>query len=463
MKYKTNFMHKGNKILIVEDEFIVANDLRMILKKNAYEVIGIASSVTQAKTIIETKRPDWVLLDIILKGNETGIDLASELNKLSIPFLFISANTSQSILEAVKETRPYGFLTKPFREKDLFIMLDIANERFTSEKKGDTTPAQPSQNKSDKMEIVGTSSAIKEVLSLAAMVAPTDTSVLLLGESGTGKEKIAQYLHQQSLRCQKPIVVVNCAAIPITLIESELFGHEKGAFTGAQNRRIGKFELADGGTIFLDEIGELPLEAQTKLLRVLQEQEIDRVGGDLPVKINVRIIAATNRNLEQEVAMGHFRLDLYYRLNIFPIAIPPLRERVDDIEVLANHFLTVYNTKLKKNIVGFAPSALAKMQKYAWLGNIREMQHLIERTVLLTKDPLIHEMAFTNQTEIKTSDFPSKKLGSLEEIEREHILHVLESCKGKISGPGGATEILQISPSSLYSKLKKYGIRSDFY
>lgn len=457
-------MHKGNKILIVEDEFIVANDLKMILKKHGYQVVGIASSVTQATGIIETQKPDWVLLDIILKGTETGIDLAMRLNKVQIPFLFISANTNQGILEAVKETRPYGFLTKPFREKDLFIMLDIAKERFMTEKKDWETPVKVATGKSTKEEIVGTSPAFKEVLSQVELVAPTDTSVLLSGESGTGKEKIAQSLHQLSLRRQQPLVVVNCAAIPLSLIESELFGHEKGAFTGAQNRRIGKFEQADHGTIFLDEIGELPLEAQTKLLRVLQEQEIDRVGGDLPIKINVRIIAATNRNLEQEVAQGRFRLDLYYRLNIFPIAIPPLRERTEDIELLANYFLAKYASKLNKDIVGFTASAFAQLQAYPWPGNIREMQHLIERTVLLTKDPMISTLAFTDHMRGQTKiGGKPQKLGSLEEMERAHILRVLESCNGKISGPGGATEILQISSSTLYTKMKKYGITSDFY
>lgn len=458
-------MQKGNKILIVEDEFIVANDLKMILRKQGYEVVGIASSVAQATAIIENKRPDWVLLDIILKGTETGIDLANELNKAHIPFLFISANTNQGILEAVKETRPYGFLTKPFREKDLFIMLEIAKERFNTEHSDMAPPVKPMTDKLSQEEIIGKSQVFSDILSQVELVAPTDTSVLLLGESGTGKEKIAQSLHQLSLRHQQPLIVVNCAAIPLSLIESELFGHEKGAFTGAQNRRIGKFELADGGTIFLDEIGELPLEAQTKLLRVLQEREIDRVGGDMPVKINVRIIAATNRNLEQEVAMGRFRLDLYYRLNIFPIAIPPLRERAEDIEVLAYHFLKVYNNRLKKNILGFTSHVMAQMQSYPWPGNIREMQHLMERTVLLAKESLINEIVFASSLDgvHKMHIVQNEKLGSLEEIERAHILRVLEACGGKISGPGGASEILQISTSSLYAKMKKYGIKADFH
>lgn len=344
-------------------------------------------------------------------------------------------------------------------------MLEIAKERFNTEHSDMAPPVKPMTDKLSQEEIIGKSQVFSDILSQVELVAPTDTSVLLLGESGTGKEKIAQSLHQLSLRRQQPLIVVNCAAIPLSLIESELFGHEKGAFTGAQNRRIGKFELADGGTIFLDEIGELPLEAQTKLLRVLQEREIDRVGGDMPVKINVRIIAATNRNLEQEVAMGRFRLDLYYRLNIFPIAIPPLRERAEDIEVLAYHFLKVYNNRLKKNILGFTSHVMAQMQSYPWPGNIREMQHLMERTVLLAKESLINEIVFASSLDgvHKMHIVQNEKLGSLEEIERAHILRVLEACGGKISGPGGASEILQISTSSLYAKMKKYGIKADFY
>lgn len=454
-------MHTKNKILIVEDEFIVANDLKMILKKNGYEVIGIASSVIQAKEIIQIKQPDWVLLDIILKGGETGIDLAAQLNLWQIPFLYVSANTNQAILEAVKETRPYGFLTKPFRERDLSIMLDIAQSRYQAEHQAtDTTDTQIVATASD--GLIGQSPLFLDALDKIRLVAPTDTSVLLLGESGTGKEKMAKRVHALSLRKQQNLVVVNCAALPLSLVESELFGHEKGAFTGANARRIGKFEQAQGGTIFLDEIGELPLDAQVKLLRVLQEREIERVGGDQIIKVNVRIIAATNRNLEQEVAQGNFRLDLYYRLNIFPIEIPALRQRQEDIKVLASYFLAIYSERLRKKIQGFSVEALRAMEAYSWPGNIREMEHLIERHVLLAQGNEIREVSLPK---VKISDALSATgtMLSLEDIEKMHIIKALETASGKVAGPGGAADILKISSSSLYSKMKKYAIKADFY
>jgi DNA-binding NtrC family response regulator len=326
-------MIKKDKILIVEDEFIVAYDLKIMLTKAGYLVAGIATSVERARQLIEQKKPDWVLLDIILKGDETGIDLARELLQKRIPFLFISANTDQTTLEAAKATQPYGFLVKPFRERDLFVMLDIARYRYGIEMGyiNDT----PSENQKSVVEIegiIGNSKVLLDSLAKIKIVAPTNTSVIILGESGTGKERVAQAIHQQSARKNQPLVTINCAALPFNLIESELFGHEKGAFTGANQKRIGKFEQAHGGTIFLDEIGELPLDAQVKLLRVLQEKEIERIGSDTTIKVDVRIIAATNRNLEQEVSEGRFRLDLYYRLNVFPIALPALRERKEDIQ-----------------------------------------------------------------------------------------------------------------------------------
>ena len=452
-------MNIKEKILIVEDEFIVANDLKIILKKAGYEVIGIASSVPQAREIIKSKKPDWVLLDIILKGNETGIDLAWELTEVQIPFLFISANTNQSTLEAVKKTQPYGFMVKPFREKDLLVMLDIARYRYNlihnlqDDGKSNNQPATFNG-------IVGQSDALKEILEKISIVAPTDTSVLILGESGTGKEKIAHAIHEHSLRKEKPIVVVNCAALPISLIESELFGHEKGSFTGANARRIGKFEQANGGTVFLDEIGELPLDAQVKLLRVLQEKEIERVGGDTTVKVDVRIVAATNRNLEHEVAEGRFRLDLYYRLNVFPIELPPLRDRIEDVIYLAEYFLKKFNIKSRKQLTGFSSAALQQLRQYNWPGNIRELEHLIERSILLANENEITNIELP--TILPTPQTTSTSAGgikSLEEMEREHIMNALDTCGGKVFGPGGAAELLKIPATSLYSKMKKLGIK----
>ncbi|HEY9257519.1 sigma-54 dependent transcriptional regulator, partial [Chitinophaga sp.] len=331
-------MKGQEKILIVEDEFIVGNDLRMMLLKGGYDVCGIAASVEQARMLIEEKKPDWVLLDIILKTPTSGIELAKELLHRKIPFLYISANTNQQTLEAAKATQPYGFLVKPFRERDLFVMLDIARYRHAMESgmvKNEGIAARVEDTPDP--DIIGNSVAIRKALDQVKAVAPTNTSVLLLGESGTGKERFAHAIHKKSLRKNKPFITVNCAALPVSLLESELFGHERGAFTGAVQKRIGKFEQANGGTLFLDEIGELPLEAQVKLLRALQEREIEKLGGDKPVKVDVRVIAATNRNLEKEVADGKFRLDLYYRLNVFPIELPPLREHKEDIKALAFH------------------------------------------------------------------------------------------------------------------------------
>ncbi|PIF29674.1 DNA-binding NtrC family response regulator [Flavobacterium sp. 9] len=448
------------KILIVEDEFIVANDLKIMLLKAGYQVTGIASSVVQARKLIEAKRPDWVLLDIMLKNDLTGIDLAWELREMQLPFLYISANTNQTTLEAVKETHPYGFMVKPFRERDLIVMLDIAKYRFEQEK-GTFTEIKTENENQEIDGIIGKSHLLKEVIEKIKIVAPAETSVLILGESGTGKERVAHAIHDLSAHKSNPIVIVNCAALPHSLIESELFGHEKGAFTGANALRIGKFEQANNGTIFLDEIGELPLDSQVKLLRVLQEKEIQRLGGNKTIKINVRIVAATNRSLEKEVAEGRFRLDLYYRLNVFPIQLPTLKERKEDIESLANYFLKKYSASSRKNVNSISTEALEQLMQYNWPGNIRELEHLIERNVLLAKTD-----------EIKKFDLPSNtvnsvlentgKMKSMEEMEKEHIMNALQSCNGKVSGIGGAAELLKIQPQTLYSKMKKLGIKQEY-
>ena len=447
------------KILIVEDEFIVANDLKIMLLKAGYEVTGIASSVVQARKLIAEKKPNWVLLDIMLKGDLTGIDLAWELKKMNLPYLYISANTNQSTLEAVKATQPYGFMVKPFRERDLIVMLDIAKYRFDLEK---GTRNTIENNHQDIDGIIGKSQLLKDVIEKIKIVAPTETSVLILGESGTGKEKAAHSIHDFSNRKSKPIVVVNCAALPHSLIESELFGHEKGSFTGANNQRIGKFEQANEGTIFLDEIGELPLDSQVKLLRVLQEKEIERLGGNKTIKVNVRIVAATNRSLEKEVAEGRFRLDLYYRLNVFPIELPALKERKEDIELLANYFLSKYATSSRKNVSSIGKSALEQLQNYDWPGNIRELEHLIERNVLLAKTSEIENFDLPI-TVSKPFQETSGSLKSMEEMEKEHIINALKSCNGKVSGPGGAAELLKMQAQTLYSKMKKLGIKQEFY
>lgn len=310
--------------------------------------------------------------------------------------------------------------------------------------------------------IIGQSKPLKEMLEHIVLVSRTDTTVLLLGETGTGKELIARAIHTLSPRKTKPLIRLNCAALPAQLVESELFGHEKGAYTGATEKRIGKFEVAEGGTLFLDEIGELPLESQVKLLRVLQEKEIERLGSNKVIKINVRIIAATNRDLEQEVAAGRFRSDLYFRLNVFPVYVPPLRERKEDIPLLASHFLQTMAKKLDKEISGISKKALQQLMAYDWPGNIRELEHVIERNAILCKGNEIQELNLPASKLTKPAA-PGFTLQTWEEHEKEYILFVLMQCNGRVSGAKGAAQILNIPPTTLESKMKKLGIKKQHY
>jgi formate hydrogenlyase transcriptional activator len=310
-------------------------------------------------------------------------------------------------------------------------------------------------------EIIGSSAEIRKVFRLVSQVAHSDSTVLLLGETGTGKELIARAIHNASPRREKLMIKINCAALPANLIESELFGHERGSFTGALERRVGKFELANHGTLFLDEIGEMPLELQVKLLRALQEKEIERIGGKSTIKIDVRIIAATNRDLEKLMEEGKFRTDLYYRLNIFPIQLPPLRERREDIPQLAKYFIMRYSKKAGKKITNLNNKALDLLKNYDWPGNIRELEHLIERSVLLTENDTIREIHLPIQKHKTGSDVEQDifKPQPFFEIEKNYILKVLKYVNGRISGEGGAADLLGIPSSTLNSRMKKLGIR----
>ncbi|GAB3800041.1 hypothetical protein GCM10028819_24560 [Spirosoma humi] len=656
------------KILIVEDEYIIANDLELILDEAGYPVIGVADSVAEALTLMGQQTPDIVLLDIYLKGKETGIDLAKQLEELSIPFIYISANDNKSVLEAVKATQPIGYIVKPFREKDILTALEISRYRYAHsvemrlreekalqialtdalstptdweqkllsaamilqsqvpfdflsiqyQKKGTTqcfnyyrvgfeeyqtirltdiqqmtatnvdqllqlqtehVPAGPVRYTEDTFgvfcqqnrliqllaktfrlesalvmpfhvgsadafyisflsrkpdiylsrhlsllerleqpivlmlervlafeevarlseqlkrennylqeevktlanfeEIIGRSQRLLRVFDQVTQVANTNTTVLILGESGTGKELIARALHNLSARKDKILVKINCAALPATLIESELFGHEKGAFTGAFEKRIGKFELAHGGTIFLDEIGEMPLELQAKLLRVLQEKEIERIGGKSPIKTDVRVVAATNRYLEKEVAEGRFRMDLYFRLATFPITLPSLRERPGDIPLLAQFFAQRSARKLGKPFRGISELALNELINYSWPGNIRELENVIEQAVIINDGqspltlgrPLINSLFSLTMSEPVTQSEASLKQGNStpkdlqdvkqiqQETERDYILAILKQTNGRIRGSGGAAELLNLKPTTLEYRMEKLGIR----
>jgi len=453
------------KILIVEDGIVEANNLRIILESAGFAVCGMVDSYERAIDCLATAIPDLVLLDIFLVGSKTGIDLAHLLKQRNIAFIYLSANSNKETLELAKVTEPYGFLVKPFRKKDILIALDIAH--YLHEQKQTIRDRETFLATFEKPStfpgIIGHSEELLLVFHLVKVVAPTDTSVLILGESGTGKEGIAESIHATSSRKLKPLVKVNCAALPANLIESELFGHERGAFTGANDQRIGKFERAHKGTIFLDEIGEMPIDLQVKLLRVLQEREIDRVGGKGSIKVDIRIIAATNLDLEKEVMEGRFRMDLYYRLNVFPIHMPPLRNRPTDIPALAEYFIERFCRQNNLRVKKVAAPAVQRLLSYSWPGNIRELQHLLERTVLLTTGDTITEfnlpIAATGSTPAPTG----KNIKTIKEMEIEHIKSVLELCNGKIYGPGGAAELLQLPYSTLISRIKKLGIKTEKY
>jgi len=309
-------------------------------------------------------------------------------------------------------------------------------------------------------DIVGESTGLKEVLKQIETVAPTDATVLIQGETGTGKELLARAIHRLSRRCDRTFVKVNCAAIPAGLLESELFGHEKGSFTGAIARKIGRLELAHECTLFLDEVGELPLELQPKLLRALQEREIDRIGGIRPIRVNVRLIAATNHDLAQMVAQKQFRSDLFYRLKVFPISAPALRERADDIPMLVRHFVAVHSARMGKTIETIPDETMEALTKWSWPGNVRELENLLERAVILTRGQVL----YVPLSELETAENEVQEENeTLQAAEREHILHVLRESKGQVGGEDGAAERLGLKRTTLNSKMKKLGIgRSDY-
>ncbi len=465
------------RVLIVEDQYIEARNLKDILQNAGYQVLPIASSVPEALEIIGQDRPDLVLLDIYLHGPLTGIDLAADLTKRGIVFVYLSANSEKKILDKAKATRPYGFLVKPFRKKDVLVTLDIALylHQHRKDEAINTNPLVSQKktilNLAILRQIIGERAVIKNLLEKVAIAGPSDTSVLILGENGTGKELIAQSIHQLSGRKHKPLVTVNCAGLPANLIESELFGHEKGSFTGATEKRIGKFEQAHESSIFLDEIGELPTNLQAKFLRALQEKEIEPIGGRKK-KIDVRVIAATNRNLEEEIASGNFRMDLYYRISAFPVTLPALRERKEDIPLLANHFLLLYARKENKTITSLAKHVINDMMEYDWPGNVRELENFVARSVLLTKGGVINvsdlpapqKKRFLEATNYRESNEPASKemIKTLKGNETEHILAALKSCNWRLYGRNGAAELLQVNASTLNSKMKKLGIDRKF-
>ncbi|WP_299762532.1 sigma-54 dependent transcriptional regulator [uncultured Dokdonia sp.] len=458
------------KILIVEDEFIIAQDLRRIVSGLGHAVMGMAKSADEAMKKIANEPPDLVLLDIHIIGDLRGTELAVKIREeFGLPFIYVTSYSDSGTLSEMTRTNPLGYILKPFDERDIRVALDLGFRKIDTD--NTPLPTKTSEGKATANnsgistvyipDIIGESDAIAKTLKQVQQVAFTDITVLIQGETGTGKELIMEALHKSSPRKKKSLVKVNCAALPSDLIESVLFGHEKGSFTGATEKRIGKFEQANGGTLFLDEIGELPLNSQSKLLRCIQEKEIETVGGIISKKIDVRIIAATNRNLEEEVEKGTFRADLFFRLSIFPISVPPLRERGKDIELLANYFMNRFSKEINRPCPELDKETLRGIMQHEWPGNVRELQHFIERGILLAEDDILFNSLDNNDAKGPDNLQKEFELKSLQDVEREQIIQTLKYCKGKVRGKGGAAEILKLHPSTLDFRIKKLDIKKE--
>jgi formate hydrogenlyase transcriptional activator len=441
---------KNALVFVVDDDSSVRESLKNLIRSAGLN----AQTFSSAQEFLASKRPNipsCLVLDVQLPGL-SGLDLQAELIKASIqiPIIFITGHGDVPTTVRAMKAGALEFLTKPVSDEDLLgaIQQAIARDQRARQTQGEMR----AHNFGD---IVGRSAALAEVLKQVEIVAPTESTVLILGETGTGKELIARAIHTSSARSNRPFVKLNCAAIPSGLLESELFGHEKGAFTGAVAQRIGRFELADGGTLFLDEVGDIPLELQSKLLRVLQEQEFERLGSTRTQHVDVRLVAATNRNLEQMVPDKQFREDLYFRLNVFPIRIPPLRERAGDIPVLVRHYVEKYAQKMNKRIETISEETMAALCRHSWPGNIRELQNFIERAVILTPGDVLQIPVGDLKTSAPVSPNSSN---TLEELEREHILQVLRETGAVIGGPRGAAARLGMKRTTLLSKMERLGI-----
>jgi DNA-binding NtrC family response regulator len=451
-------------VLIVDDELLNRDLLEQELLEAGYRTISAANG-KQALELAAKSRPDLILLDAMMEGLdgfETCERLKSGESTRSIPVIFLTALSDTEIKLRAFRAGAVDYVTKPFQTEELLARvgthISLRREIDAHRKSKSTIQYLVEEIRADSHSIVGDSPALRRVLEQISQVAPTDSTVLIQGETGTGKELVARAIHDAGARRERPLVKLNCAALPRELVESELFGHEKGAFTGAMQQRRGRFELADGGTLFLDEVGELPLEAQAKLLRVLQEREFERVGGTRSLQVDVRVIAATNRDLQSQVAAGRFRPDLFYRLNVFPITVPPLRERRNDIARLVQHFAAKTARKLGRTLDGIAPGFIERATAYEWPGNIRELENLVERAMIMSRGTMLDGAALLSSS----SQAPAVTLqvdGTLEELERAHIRRVLEGTRWVIEGERGAARILGLNPSTLRGRLRKLGIR----
>jgi two-component system nitrogen regulation response regulator NtrX len=459
------------RVLVIDDEAAIRDSLRMILEYEDYQFVGAASG-QEALDVVRRERPDIVLLDIKMPGMD-GMEVLRKLRALDdgLPVVMISGhgNTATAV-EAIR-SGAIDFLDKPLSSERVIVTLrNVLRQSELSSENRDLKVAMES-----KYELVGQSPALRNVLEAVTRAAPTNATVLLLGESGVGKELVARTIHRNSPRASQRFVQVNCAAIPEELIESELFGHEKGSFTGATEKQVGKFEQADRGTIFLDEVGDMSQKTQAKVLRVLQEQEVERLGSARTIKVDVRVIAATNKNLEEAIEHGEFREDLFFRLNVIPIVVPPLRERREDIPRLVQHFAKrtaeEHNLKPKR----FDQSAMDALQRYRWRGNIRELRNTIERLLIMTPTEVVRgddlpaeirsgesPRAVPESDAAKNSEMPATGPGTLREFkdaaERAYLVQKLRENNWNISR---TAELIDTPRSNLYKKLEQYGIKQE--
>jgi len=463
-----------SRILVIDDEAAIRDSLRMILEYEEYQFVG-ASSGQEGLAIVQRDRPDLVLLDIKMPGMD-GLEVLKKLRALdeTLPVVMISGHgTTATAVEAIRSGAA-DFLDKPLSSERVIVTLRNALEQ--SELRSENRELKLAMEA--KYEIVGQSAALRTVLEAVKRAAPTGATVMLLGESGVGKELVARTLHRNSPRAGQRFVQVNCAAIPEELIESELFGHEKGSFTGATEKQIGKFEQADRGTIFLDEVGDMSQKTQAKVLRVLQEQEVERLGSARTIKVDVRVIAATNKNLEEAIQRGEFREDLYFRLNVIPIVVPPLRERREDIPLLVQHFGKLtgeeHNLKPKR----FEPAAMDALQRHRWRGNIRELRNTIERVLIMSPGEVVRleDLPAEVRGGESAAALPAPEgagaaaaggaapaaAGTLREFkdaaERAYLVQKLRDNNWNISK---TAEVIDTPRSNLYKKLEQYGIKQE--
>jgi Nif-specific regulatory protein len=472
------------KILVADDEQNLRRVLTALLRREGHDVVQAASGLEAIDKLADV---DVVITDLRMPGAD-GMEVlrTASAKHPHVPVIMITAYGSVGqAVEAIK-AGAFDYIEKPFEQDSIRVIVDkaigqAAANRLAPQPTLYSSP-EPDSESRGKYGLVGNSVEMQSIFAVIEKVADTPSTVLITGESGTGKELVAKALHEQSSRKDDPFIKINCAAIPKTLMESELFGYEKGAFTGAVSSKPGRFELADGGTLFLDEIGEIPVEMQVKLLRAIQESEFERVGGLKTIKVDVRLITATNRDLEQEVGRGNFREDLFYRLNVVPLQIPPLRRRQGDIPMLVQHIIKKFNERLKKSITGVSDEALATLESHGWPGNIRELENVLERTILFTKgdrieradlqlvssgaEPASQSQPIANGAVADDLDGEdaTELSGSLKEavraetarVERELIVKALDETGGNVTQ---AARLLKISRKSLQMKMKEFGLR----